>query len=66
MKTLHGLNITNNPLEFPPQDILDRGTFEIQKFLREMLEAKSNGSMTTFNNKIKDGKRISNHFTFCH
>ncbi|KAL8592142.1 hypothetical protein ACOMHN_033513 [Nucella lapillus] len=41
VKTLHGLNITNNPLEFPPQDILQRGTYEIQKFLRDMLQAKS-------------------------
>ena len=41
VKTLHGLNITNNPLQFPPQDVIDRGTYEIQKFLREMLQAKS-------------------------
>ncbi|KAK7109701.1 leucine-rich repeat-containing protein 27-like isoform X2 [Littorina saxatilis] len=47
VKTLHGLNITNNPLEFPPQDVIERGTYEIQKFLREMLQAKSSAKTTT-------------------
>ena len=51
VKTLHGLNITNNPLEFPPQDVIERGTYEIQKFLREMLQAKSSAKMNT----VKDG-----------
>ncbi|KAK7465170.1 hypothetical protein BaRGS_00037660 [Batillaria attramentaria] len=45
VKTLHGLNITNNPLEFPPQDVISRGTYEIQKFLREMLQAKSSAKL---------------------
>ncbi|XP_025096708.1 leucine-rich repeat-containing protein 27-like isoform X2 [Pomacea canaliculata] len=45
VKTLHGLNIINNPLEFPPAEILSQGTYEIQKFLREMLQAKSNANM---------------------
>jgi hypothetical protein len=54
VKTLHGLNITNNPLEFPPADVLQRGTYEIQKFLRDMLQAKSSGQM----NSVKDGKHL--------
>ncbi|XP_076436909.1 uncharacterized protein LOC143276282 isoform X2 [Babylonia areolata] len=45
VKTLHGLNITNNPLEFPPQDIIQKGTYEIQKFLRDMLQAKSSAKI---------------------
>lgn len=52
VKTLHGLNIINNPLEFPPAEILSQGTYEIQKFLREMLQAKSNANM-------KEGKEYS-------
>ena len=54
VKSLHGLNITNNPLEFPPQDVIERGTYEIQKFLREMLQAKSSAKM----NVVKDGLYI--------
>lgn len=45
IKSLHGLNITNNPLDFPPQSIIEKGTNEILKFLREMLEAKSSGKL---------------------
>ncbi|XP_071089902.1 leucine-rich repeat-containing protein 27-like isoform X1 [Haliotis cracherodii] len=41
VSTLHGLNITNNPLEFPPLEILEKGTVEVLRFLTEMLEAKS-------------------------
>ncbi|XP_060599487.1 leucine-rich repeat-containing protein 27-like isoform X3 [Ruditapes philippinarum] len=50
IKTLHGLNISNNPLDFPPQSIIEKGTNEILKFLREMIEAKSSG-------KLLNGKR---------
>ncbi|XP_046556441.1 leucine-rich repeat-containing protein 27-like [Haliotis rubra] len=39
--TLNGLNITNNPLEFPPLEVLEKGTVEVLRFLTEMLEAKS-------------------------
>ncbi|KAK6186062.1 hypothetical protein SNE40_008169 [Patella caerulea] len=40
VKSLSGLNISNNPLEFPPSEIMERGTQEILKFLYEMLQAK--------------------------
>ena len=58
IKTLNGLNITNNPLEFPPVSIIEKGTAEILKFLREMIQAKSsgrhlNGSKYTYNEQIE-------------
>ncbi|XP_060599495.1 leucine-rich repeat-containing protein 27-like isoform X10 [Ruditapes philippinarum] len=49
IKTLHGLNISNNPLDFPPQSIIEKGTNEILKFLREMIEAKSSGKLLNGN-----------------
>lgn len=45
IKSLNGLNISNNPIEFPPKDIMEKGTAEILKFLREMLQAKSSGQL---------------------
>ncbi|XP_078310269.1 leucine-rich repeat-containing protein 27-like isoform X6 [Crassostrea virginica] len=45
IKSLNGLNISNNPIEFPPKDIMEKGTSEILKFLREMLQAKSSGQL---------------------
>ena len=45
IKSLHGLNISNNPLEFPPKDVLEKGTSEVLKFLRDMLQAKSAGKL---------------------
>ncbi|XP_067036554.1 leucine-rich repeat-containing protein 27-like isoform X2 [Acropora muricata] len=35
LKSLSGLNLSGNPLEYPPQFIVERGTQEILKFLRE-------------------------------
>jgi len=50
IKSLNGLNISNNPLEFPPGEVIEKGTNDILKFLREMLLAKSQGRLTsTFN-----------------
>ncbi|XP_045189207.2 leucine-rich repeat-containing protein 27-like isoform X12 [Mercenaria mercenaria] len=49
IKSLHGLNISNNPLDFPPQSIIEKGTNEILKFLREMIEAKSSGKLLNGN-----------------
>ena len=45
IKTLNGLNINNNPLEFPPLSVVEKGTSEILKFLREMIQAKSSGKL---------------------
>ncbi|KAK3589709.1 hypothetical protein CHS0354_021028 [Potamilus streckersoni] len=45
IKTLNGLNITNNPLEFPPARVIEKGTAEILKFLREMMAAKNSGRL---------------------
>ena len=42
--TLTGLNIGDNPLRFPTQDIISQGVVEILKYLRLMLLSKSNGS----------------------
>ncbi|XP_069139584.1 leucine-rich repeat-containing protein 27-like isoform X4 [Argopecten irradians] len=46
IKSLNGLNISNNPIEFPPKDVMEKGTTAILQFLREMLHAKSTGKMT--------------------
>lgn len=56
IKSLNGLNISNNPIEFPPKDIMEKGTSEILKFLREMLQAKSSGQL--LNGKCKEVKNI--------
>ena len=39
--TLHGLNIANNPLEFPPESVVEGGTKSILAFFRDLLRAKS-------------------------
>ncbi|XP_033756544.1 leucine-rich repeat-containing protein 27-like isoform X2 [Pecten maximus] len=46
IKSLNGLNISNNPIEFPPKEVMEKGTTAILQFLREMLHAKSTGKMT--------------------
>ncbi|CAH1784520.1 unnamed protein product [Owenia fusiformis] len=45
VKNLSGLNINNNPLEFPPPDVLERGTQDLLKYLRDTLHAKSQGKL---------------------
>ncbi|KAK3589708.1 hypothetical protein CHS0354_021028 [Potamilus streckersoni] len=57
IKTLNGLNITNNPLEFPPARVIEKGTAEILKFLREMMAAKNSGRL--LNGIDEDGNRSS-------
>lgn len=42
--TLKGLNIGENPLKFPSQEIISQGVAGILKYLRMMLFSKSNGS----------------------
>ena len=39
--TLSGLNISNNPLEFPPESVIEGGTKSILAFFRDLLRAKS-------------------------
>ncbi|XP_074641989.1 leucine-rich repeat-containing protein 27-like [Tubulanus polymorphus] len=41
--TLNGLNLTDNPIEFPPAEIIQQGCPEILLYLREMLLNKSQG-----------------------
>lgn len=36
IKSLNGLNISNNFIEFLSKDIMEKGIVEILKFLREM------------------------------
>ena len=50
VRTLHGLNIASNPLDFPPQEIIEKGTSGILSFLREMMEAKNTAKMTELGN----------------
>ncbi|XP_060082531.1 leucine-rich repeat-containing protein 27-like [Ylistrum balloti] len=45
IKSLNGLNTSNNPIEFPPKEVMEKGTTAILQFLREMLHAKSTGKM---------------------
>ncbi|XP_012945974.1 leucine-rich repeat-containing protein 27 isoform X2 [Aplysia californica] len=45
VKSLHGLNIAGNPLDFPPQEIIDKGTQHILSFLRMMMDAKNTAKM---------------------
>ncbi|XP_071827290.1 uncharacterized protein [Apostichopus japonicus] len=40
VKTLTGLNLRGNPLEFPPQRILEKGIKEIMRYLRDALTIK--------------------------
>ncbi|XP_052771933.1 leucine-rich repeat-containing protein 27-like isoform X2 [Mya arenaria] len=56
IKSLHGLNINNNPLDFPPPVIIEKGTMDILKFLREMIQAKSSGKLL---NGTEDGSSSS-------
>ncbi|GFO13391.1 leucine-rich repeat-containing protein 27-like isoform x2 [Plakobranchus ocellatus] len=46
VRSLHGLNIANNPLDFPPQEIIEKGTYGILSFLRDMMDAKNTAKMT--------------------
>jgi len=41
VQTLDGLNIRNNALEFPPLEVLQKGTRKMLSFMRRLLEAKS-------------------------
>ena len=52
VKTLTGLNIANNPLEFPPIEIIEGGVQTILAFFREMLRAKSQGKALPGNDYI--------------
>ncbi|XP_058954381.2 leucine-rich repeat-containing protein 27 isoform X2 [Pocillopora verrucosa] len=47
VKSLSGLNISSNPLEFPPAFIVEKGTQEVLKFLREqyMLQLQEKGAV---------------------
>ncbi|XP_033102940.1 leucine-rich repeat-containing protein 27-like isoform X2 [Anneissia japonica] len=36
IQTLTGLNLRKNPLEFPPQEVIDKGVYEILRFLCEI------------------------------
>ena len=41
VQTLDGLNIRNNPLEFPPAEVLQKGTKKTLSFMRRLLQAKN-------------------------
>lgn len=41
IKSLNGLNISNNPLHFPPVEVIEQGTQHILQYLREVLRVKS-------------------------
>ncbi|XP_013063183.2 leucine-rich repeat-containing protein 27-like isoform X1 [Biomphalaria glabrata] len=45
VSSLHGLNIAGNPLEFPPQTVIETGTQGILKFLRDVLAAKNSSKL---------------------
>lgn len=43
VRTLSGLSLSNNPIEFPPQEVLDKGCHIVLAFLRETLKGKALG-----------------------
>ena len=45
MRSLHGLNIAGNPLDFPPTEIIEKGAQDILGFLRSMMDAKNTAKM---------------------
>ena len=45
VQSLNGLNLRNNPLEFPPANILAKGVKKISLFLKNMLNAKNDGNL---------------------
>jgi len=51
VQKLDGLNIRKNPLEFPPSEVLQKGTKKILSFLRRVLAAKSAASETAGSSK---------------
>ncbi|XP_052226803.1 leucine-rich repeat-containing protein 27-like isoform X2 [Dreissena polymorpha] len=63
IKSLHGLNINNNPLEFPPPSIIEKGTTEVLKFLREMIQTKTSGKLQNPGtpSRVRTGLRRSAH-----
>jgi hypothetical protein len=47
VRTLDGLNLRNNCIEFPPAEIIDKGTKRILIFLRRMLKADKGGDQAS-------------------
>lgn len=45
VRSLHGLNIAGNPLDFPPTEIIEKGAQDILGFLRSMMDAKNTAKM---------------------
>ena len=43
IESLSGLNISDNPLEFPPQSVLDKGSSYILKYFKKCLTCKGKG-----------------------
>lgn len=68
--TITGLNIAGNPLEYPPQNVLQEGTSSILKFLRQQLLENSlllpelvdeMGDLELGDNEGYIGRRNANH-----
>ncbi|XP_059163282.1 leucine-rich repeat-containing protein 27-like isoform X2 [Physella acuta] len=54
VKSLHGLNIAGNPLDFPPQMIIETGTQGILQFLRDMIDAKMSAKMSDLDLQLSE------------
>lgn len=69
INTMNGLNLRDNPLEFPPAEVIEKGTKEILKFFKEILYAKSGrkdpseGSKDSINNNRKTSISSENDST---
>lgn len=54
VRSLHGLNITDNPLDFPPLEIIEKGTQNVLAFLRSMMDAKNTANMGNLELKLSE------------
>ncbi|CAL1545058.1 unnamed protein product [Lymnaea stagnalis] len=58
VKSLHGLNIAGNPLDFPPQSIMETGTQAILQFLRDVLNAKNSAKIADLDLSLSKGEEL--------
>lgn len=59
MRKLHGLNIYNNPIEFPPSHIVKKGTREILKYLYESYFQQNQGENPSLQRFIENIMSLS-------
>ncbi|KAH9505082.1 hypothetical protein Btru_059469 [Bulinus truncatus] len=55
VRSLHGLNIAGNPLEFPPLAVIETGTQGILQFLRDVMNAKNSAKIADTDLSLSKG-----------